>query len=124
LRSLEGHSGWIYCINFPDEHWLASGGEDGTIIIWDPTTGAKRFVLEGHTGRVSAVAFTADGHRLASIGFFDKSVKIWDMGRGQELLSLNSQSNGHAVAFSHNGHLLASAGANRTVCIWNGTPLP
>jgi len=37
---LQGHSGWINSLAWsPDGNYLASGGEDGYIIIWDATTG-------------------------------------------------------------------------------------
>ena len=35
----------------PDGTWLASGGEDGSVRIWDPATGEQRAVLTGHAGR-------------------------------------------------------------------------
>ena len=34
----------------PDGSWLASGGWDGTVRIWDVATGRERAVLHGHTG--------------------------------------------------------------------------
>ena len=52
----------------PDGTWLASGGDDGTVRIWDPATGQQRAALTGHTGPVTAVAIAPDGTWLASAG--------------------------------------------------------
>src|SRR5262249_13106117 len=44
--------------------------------------------LKGHTSYVHSVAFSPDGKRLASVGRFDRTVKVWDAGTGQEALTL------------------------------------
>ena len=43
----------------------ASGGDDGTVRIWDPATGEHRTTLTGHSSRGAAVALSPDGTRLA-----------------------------------------------------------
>jgi WD domain, G-beta repeat len=50
----------------PDGSWLASGGDDGSVRIWDAGTGAVRATLTGHTDRVREVAIAPDGSWLAS----------------------------------------------------------
>jgi WD40 repeat protein len=62
----------------PDGHLIASGaGYDGVIRIWNANTGAQLRTLEGHFGRVDALAFTPDGSRLIS-GAGDTTVLVWD----------------------------------------------
>jgi hypothetical protein len=60
-----------------------------------------------HTGRVSSVAFSPDGQRLASGGGGRREqegyVKVWDVQTGQELLSLKGHTDRvKSVAFSPN----------------------
>ena len=80
--------------------------------------------LNGHTGPVNCVAFSADGKRLASASK-DQTVKVWDATNGQETLTLK----GHtgpvtSVAFSPDGKRLASASNDQTVRVWDVTPRP
>ena len=51
----------------PDGQWIASGGTDRTIRLWEAATGHDIAVMQGHTGSVSDLLFTADGHRLVSV---------------------------------------------------------
>jgi eukaryotic-like serine/threonine-protein kinase len=75
--------------------------------------------LVGHAGAIKSLAFSPDGHRLASASD-DQTVKIWDSDTGKELAALK----GHAgsvtsVAFSPDGQRVASASQDQTVKIWD-----
>lgn len=75
--------------------------------------------LMGHLGAVSAVAFSPNGHRIAS-GSSDFTAKIWDAETGAEIWTLQ----GHlgevsAVTFSPDGHHIASGSSDGTIKIWD-----
>jgi len=115
-----GHTLRVNCTVFgPDGRWLASGGADNSIKIWDVNSGRELRALNGHTGWVKALAVSRDGRRLASAGN-DRTVRIWDVVTGELLRNFS----GHAaavesLAFSYDGRLLASGGADNLIKLWD-----
>jgi WD40 repeat protein/tRNA A-37 threonylcarbamoyl transferase component Bud32 len=56
---------------------IISGGDDGTVRVWDADTGVEKLTLKGHTGPVTSVAISGDGKRIIS-GGDDGTVRVWD----------------------------------------------
>jgi sugar lactone lactonase YvrE len=110
----------------PDDKLVAAAAgtvsfddEEGTVHLWEVTTGAERAVLQGHSGAVRAVAFSPHGVLLAS-GSVDRTVRLWDVETSQQSAVLE----GHrmpagCVAFSPDGTLLASMDAELLVLLWD-----
>lgn len=76
---------WIWDVRYTSNgHRLISDGPHCTVAIWDTHTGKVTTLLSGHTGRLSAVAVSPDGTRIAS-GGIDGTARIWDISIGSQL---------------------------------------
>lgn len=81
--SLRHHTAWIYSVAFsPDGTTLASSSADGTVCLWEVTSGTLRTVLRGHRETVYKVVFTLDGSAVVSSSF-DGTIKFWDPRSGE-----------------------------------------
>ena len=66
----------------PDGRWLASGDDDGEVIIWNAQAGWAFRILNGHTSDVQVLTIAPDGTWLASADGAS-TVRIWDPATGQ-----------------------------------------
>jgi WD40 repeat protein/transcriptional regulator with XRE-family HTH domain len=98
--------------------WLASGGDDQVIRLWDPEGARCLRTLEGHSGRVRGLAFSPDGVLLASAGE-DGQVLLWEVESGRLLQRLRAhRGRVRSVSFSVDGRWLASSGDDLMICLW------
>jgi WD40 repeat protein len=101
----------------PDGSWLASGGFDGQIRLWDVAEAALRGVLTGHRGSVRALAVCPDGKWLAS-GGADGIVRIWDVVAHTQISALVCSGPILTMSVAADGGWLA-AGSYGKITIWD-----
>jgi WD40 repeat protein len=95
---------------------LASGYDDGTIILSDAATGNPIATFTGHTDLVGALAWSPDDTRLASASN-DGTIRFWDVAIGQTLAVIPNEkiTISNTIAWSPDGTQLAYGGADGTV---------
>ncbi|HRZ47367.1 MAG TPA: serine/threonine-protein kinase [Candidatus Paceibacterota bacterium] len=105
----------------PDGSKLAIGDDYGRIHIVSLAAGAKLLDFKAYADPVFALAFSPDGHILASsAGYSGAAIRLWDAATGQPLGSLEGHERFiHALAFSPLSGMLASASADYSVGLWD-----
>ena len=111
------HQGLVYGIAFnSDGHFLASGGWDRTIRVWD-TASWTQIQIVVDAAAAQGIAFSPDDKYLAWAAT-DSTVKLWH--RTTNALHTLRGHLGYvrSVAFSPDGKFLASASEDGTAKIW------
>ncbi|MSU77984.1 MAG: WD40 repeat domain-containing protein [Gemmataceae bacterium] len=72
-----------------------------------------------HSREIKAVAYSPDGTLLASASS-DRTVKIWDLGNGHEILSYTGHTDAvRCLVWSADSSFIASAGGEKNIKIWD-----
>lgn len=98
-------------------HWLPE--RDYRIDIWNAASGDLLRTLEGHSGKVTAIAFSKDNKVLVSASD-DKTTRPWNVMSGQLIQQLEAHDCPTvAISLSPDDTKVASASSNHTVKIWS-----
>ena len=116
--TLKDHTDTINALTFtPNGKMLASGSDDGTIRLWDSSTGTQLLSLSSE--KTNSLAFSMDGKTLASISNFSQ-IQLWNISTGRQLTSLKEQNDSVTVlAFSTDSNILASGNRDGAIQLWD-----
>ncbi len=117
---IENNSSRIFSVAFsPIGNCIVSGGDDGTLRLWNLQGQQIGKSFEGHTGWVWSVACSPMGNCIVS-GGDDGTLRLWNF-QGQQI---GKPFEGHtglvrAVTFSARGDCIISGGEDGTLRLWN-----
>jgi WD40 repeat protein len=108
LPVLRGHASYVYPVAYsPDGRWIASGGWDNQVRLWDGRTGEAACAPLDNGDLVKTLAFSPDGSRLVSAR--RDRLLVWDVATGRRLVEIPVPApNVLAVAFRPDGAALAA----------------
>ena len=120
---LRGHTDKVTSISLsPDGHLIASASFDGTIRLWDTTTGKTMKELRIKKMPLFAVSFSPDGQCIAYsyAANEDSSIYIWNLNSNcLQYVLKGHESVIRSISFSHDGSSLVTASNDGTVRIWD-----
>jgi WD40 repeat protein len=120
VHTLPGNDVGISALAFSrDGAYLASGGIDGSLKLWDVAAGTELHTLSGHHGIVSSVVFSPDNSVLVSSASADDNLKLWNCASGAERTNVTIPAGSAVPAFSPDSHILAVGGPHTSLVLWD-----
>jgi guanine nucleotide-binding protein subunit beta-2-like 1 protein len=117
--NLIGHTGYINTVTVsPDGSLCASGGKDGTAMLWDLNKGEHLYSLDAGN-IIHALAFSPNRYWLCAAT--DSCIKIWDLESKTtvaELVPENKKAACISLAWSTDGSTLYSGYTDNIIRVW------
>ncbi|MBN9691938.1 MAG: protein kinase [Verrucomicrobia bacterium] len=123
VLELAGHRDGVRLARYsPDGRWIATGGEDNTVRIWDSRTGHPQGVPLVHRNKVRSLAFSPDSRLLASASR-DGTFAVWEVSTGDLIVSDRREDRAlNWVGFRPDGREVLTVSADGTIGCWDVSP--
>jgi len=122
LKTLDNQSSGVYSISYSsDGKYIASGGSDGKINIWDVISGhlLKSLKDDGDDCDIFSINYSPDGKYIAS-SYFAGYIKIWNVSSGKMLKKIGDGDYKITITLSYSpdGKFLVSGDEDKKIKIW------
>jgi len=125
-KNLVGHTGYINTVAVsPDGSLCASGGKDGTAMLWDLNEGKHLYSLDSD-GIINSLVFSPNRYWLCA--GTDSSIKIWDLESKKPVAEINKNTEGFdpklpnpsctSLAWSADGSTLYAGYNDNVIRVW------
>ncbi|KAI1548506.1 WD40 repeat [Pyrenophora tritici-repentis] len=121
LRIYVGHDNDVDCVTFhPNNLYIFTGSCDRTVRMWHIAGGNCLRLFTGHTGNVTAISCSPDGKTLASADDAGNII-LWTLDTGRRKKRMRGHGKGGiwSLSWSVESSVLVSAGADKTVRVWD-----
>ncbi|KAL1855430.1 hypothetical protein Plec18170_004149 [Paecilomyces lecythidis] len=125
--SIGKHGDYVKCLASPGNNynWVASGGLDHKIYLWDLNGGGEKLKIDAcgddRTAKGSVYALGAVDSLLAS-GGPDCVVRLWDPKSGKLITKfVGHTDNIRDVLINHDGDTIMTASSDQTIKVWSLT---
>lgn len=99
---------------------LASGSDEGKIILWDTATGDEQASFSSHMQSIKTVCFSNDGKQLISADR-EQNIKLWEVATKREKQSIKSNLDGgiYRLAFLRDDRGIIGATTLSKIPLWS-----
>ncbi|KAK2808316.1 hypothetical protein FQN50_004876 [Emmonsiellopsis sp. PD_5] len=125
--SIGKHGDYVKCLATPESHsdWVASGGLDHKIFLWDLNGGGERLKIDLSEDELitkgSVYTLSARGSILAS-GGPENVVRVWDHRSGKLVTKfVGHTDNVRDILINQDGDTIMTASSDQTVKVWSMT---
>eukprot|EP00730_Choanoeca_flexa_P016448 TRINITY_DN7770_c0_g1_i2.p1 TRINITY_DN7770_c0_g1~~TRINITY_DN7770_c0_g1_i2.p1 ORF type:complete len:498 (+),score=92.46 TRINITY_DN7770_c0_g1_i2:96-1589(+) len=114
-----GHVGAVLCVTISsDQQYMASGGADGLVHVWNYASGEHVKAFRGHRGPINGLVF-----RLSSLQLFsasdDRTVKVWSLSEMTYVETLYGHQEGVlAIDALHRERAVSCGGRDNSLRLW------
>lgn len=118
LHSLQKHKDTVQAVAWsPDGKYLATGGRDKLVHVWDIASGNRIFTYSRHSTYVYSLSWSPDGKRIISTSF--ATAHVWDALTGENVVIYHDHLLWiYTSAWSADGQYIATGGAEGEVHFW------
>jgi WD40 repeat protein len=81
-----------------------------TPFVWDLASRKKVGQLKGHKFGLDSWELSSDGKRALTVGWYDRTLRLWDVVRQREVWQVNEWEAGPVVSWAPDGKRFAAAG--------------